>query len=112
MQLSYILYTLTLQQYLAQFLAQKKKKKKYRSKWCGEIIMGSFPYGVFGLLALKGMHLLSVGLKPMKFVIYHTFWKVSRNHAMVICTTLRVSCYNMTFFFFFRKKACFNISGM
>lgn len=37
--------------------------------------MGSLPYGVFGLLALKRMQLLSLGLKPLKFVIYNTFWK-------------------------------------
>lgn len=31
--------------------------------------MGSFPYGVFGLVPLKGMRLLSLSLKPVKFII-------------------------------------------
>lgn len=66
--------------------------------------MGSLPCGIFGLLALKGMHLLSLGLKPLKFVIYHTFWKGSRNHEMPILYSPSACC-NMIFSFFREKKS-------
>ena len=69
-----------------------------------KITMGSLPYGIFGLLALKGMHLLSLGLKPLKFVIYHTFWKGSRNHEMPILYSPSACC-NMIFSFFREKKS-------
>ena len=65
-----------------------------------KIIMGSLPYGVFGLLALKRMHLLRMqllSLKPLKFVIYNTFWKGSRNHEMLILYS-QSACCNMIFY--------------
>lgn len=67
-----------------------------------KIIMGNSPFVVFGQLTLKGMQLLSLDLQALKFVIYQTFWKGSRNNKMPTLCSQRAYCSMI--FFFFRKK--------
>lgn len=74
-----------------------------------KIIMDSLSYSVFDLLALKGIYISSIGLKPMKFGIYHVFCRVSRNHEMLILYSQSASCRNMIFLK--EKSLCFTISG-
>lgn len=59
--------------------------------------------------ALKGMKLLGLDLKSLKFIIYHTFWKGNRNHEMLIFMPSKCLLQHD----FLNKKALyFNISGM
>ena len=78
------------------FLSTRLKIRNSWNHWRADdvvkIIMGSLSYGVFDLLALKGMQLLNLGLKPLKIVIYNTFWNGSRKHEMLVLYSHSACC--------------------